>query len=178
MESQMRCTQISVIALAAIYLVLGANVFGVGVYVAYELKFMPAYEARSVPMVAVVVATSVALIIISLFGCVGALLRKPWMLGTFSLLTTILALVEIGIYLTIVLVANENASMNETSGNSKNTNLRRAYNWLATLDNTTSEVELSKKIRSYAVPFGICVNFLAALQIFSGVLACAVVFGA
>ncbi|VDK22138.1 unnamed protein product [Taenia asiatica] len=138
---------------------------------------MPAYEAGSAPMVAIVVAISVALMIVSLLGCIGALLRKPYMLGAFALVTTILALIEIGIYLIIVLVANENVSMNETCHNSKNTNLKKAYNWLTALDNTTSGVELSKKIRGYAVPFGICVNFLAALQIFSGALACAVVFG-
>ncbi|VDM20997.1 unnamed protein product [Hydatigera taeniaeformis] len=128
--------------------VLGANVFGVGIYVAYELKFMPAYEAESAPMVAIVVVVSAALIIISLIGCIGALLRKPWMLGVFSLVTTILALIEIGLYLTVVLLANE-----------------------------ANETELSKIILDYAAPVGICVNLLAALQIFSGGLACAVVLG-
>ncbi|KAH9283074.1 hypothetical protein ECG_03755 [Echinococcus granulosus] len=145
LESQMRYMQISVIALASIYLVLGANVFGVGIYVAYVLKTMPEHD--------------------------GALLKKPWILGTFSLATTILALIEIGLFLTIILVANE------TSGISRNASLTNAYKWLATLDNMKNEVELSKRIQSYAIPLGICVNFVAALQIFSGVLACAVIFG-
>ncbi|EUB60812.1 hypothetical protein EGR_04251 [Echinococcus granulosus] len=145
----------------------------------------------------------------------------------FSLATTILALIEIGLFLTIILVANElllnfchtynnkiggyfYPSVEFTSKYQFNmhyhfsgcqlfTKLLQRNNFGGNLMKNSStyllysnenvvaliflislqknEVELSKRIQSYAIPLGICVNFVAALQIFSGVLACAVIFG-
>ena len=63
---------------------MGFNVFGVGIYVAYELKYMPEYESKSQPMVAVVCLLSIFLILLSIFGCIGALSKNPWLLGVVS----------------------------------------------------------------------------------------------
>ena len=108
---------------------MGFNVFAIGIYVAYELKYMPEYESISLPMVVTVCALSGILLIMSLLGCIGALTEKRCLIGfvsifekiiatvnykvtmlfyfQFSVITHLLAMAEIGLYLTIILVVNE-----------------------------------------------------------------------